>query len=47
MFMILLLLPKLLFISLPIILAVNFAFSKKHKNENNYDFDDDYQAYLN
>ena len=46
MLMILLLLPKILLILLPIILAVYFTFSKKHRHENDVDFDDGYKAYL-
>ncbi len=46
MLMILLLLPKILFLSLPIILAVYFTFSKKHKDETVDDFDYGYRAWM-
>lgn len=46
MLMLLLLLPKILFILLPIILAVYFTFSKKHRHENNVDLDDSTAAWL-
>ena len=46
MLFILLILPKIIFLCLPIILAIYFTFSKKHKDEGVEDFEDGYKAWM-